>query len=147
MTGHRHVGNDNGARSLNRHLASNIKNFPECVEMFVLDVNGGVIASSDTSNTGKDLSETDYFLNGRKAVYVSDIFREEETGRIAWLVSCPVIDVKVNRLLAVLVSRINPITLSDITTERKIRALGGKITVIADRKKQVRPILSTEAIS
>jgi len=91
-----------------------------------LDVNGKVIASSDTSNTGKDLSETDYFLNGRKAVYVSDIFREEETGRITWLVSCPVMDVKGDRLLAVLASRINPVTLSDITTECRIRALGAK---------------------
>ena len=94
--------------------------------MFVLDVNGRVIASSDASNTGKDLSETDYFLNGRKTVYVSDIFREEETGRITWLVSCPVMDIRGNKLLAVLVSRIDPVTLSDITTERKIRALGAK---------------------
>lgn len=121
-----HTGNNNSDRGLNRYLAAGVKNFPECVEVFVLDVNGRVIASSDASNTGKDLSETDYFLNGRKAVYVGDIFREEETGRITWLVSCPVMDVRGNRLLAVLVSRINPVTLSDITTERKVRALGAK---------------------
>lgn len=118
--------NNNSVRYLNRYLTSVLKNFPECVEMFVLDVNGRVIASSDASNTGKDLLETDYFLNGRKAVYVSNIFREEETGRITWLISCPVRDVKVNRLPAVLVCRINPVTLSDITTERKVRALGAK---------------------
>lgn len=123
---YRQPGNNKSVRDLNRYLTSSIKNFPECVEMFVLDVNGRVIASSDASNTGKDLSETDYFLNGRKAVYVSNIFREEETGRITWLVSCPVMDIRGNKLLAVLVSRINPVTLSDITTERKIRALGAK---------------------
>ena len=123
---YRHTGNNNSDKVLNRYLAAGIKNFPECVEMFVLDVNGRVIASSDASNTGRDLSETDYFLNGRKTVYVSDIFREEETGRITWMVSCPVMDVRGNRLLAVLVSRINPVTLSDITTERKVRVLGAK---------------------
>jgi PAS domain S-box-containing protein len=121
-----HTGNNKSNRNLNRYLAAGIKNFPECVEMFILDVNGRVIASSDTSNTGKDLSDTDYFLNGRKTVYVSNIFREEETGRITWLVACPVMDVRSNKLLAVLVSRINPVTLSDITTEHKIRALGAK---------------------
>ena len=120
------AGNNKNIRDLNRYLTYSLKNFPECVEMFVLDVNGRVIASSDASNTGKDLSETDYFLNGRKTVYVSDIFREEETGRITWLVSCPVMDLRGNKLLAVLASRIDPITLSDITTERKIRALGAK---------------------
>lgn len=78
---YRHPGNNNSARVLNRYLTYSLKYFPECVEMFVLDVNGRVIASSDASNTGKDFSETDYFLNGRKAVCVSDIFREEETGR------------------------------------------------------------------
>jgi len=123
---YRRTGSNHSDRVLNRYLAAGIKNFPECVEMFVLDVDGRVIASSNASNTGKDHSETDYFFNGRKAVYVGNIFREEETGRITWLVSCPVRDAKVNKLLAVLVSRINPITLSDITTERKIRALGAK---------------------
>ena len=123
-TRYRHTGNNNRDRVLNRFLAAGMKNFPECVEMLVLDVNGKVIASSDASNTGKDLSLTDYFLNGRKTVYVSDISREEETGRITWLVSCPVMDVRGNKLLAVLVSRINPITLSDVTTERKMLALG-----------------------
>ncbi len=123
---YRHTGNNKSDRNLNRYLAASIKNFPECVEMFVLDVNGRVIASSDASNTGKDHSENDYFFNGRKAVYVSNIFREEETGRITWLVACPVMDVRGNKLLAVLVSRINPVTLSDITTERKVRALGAK---------------------
>ena len=120
---YRHTSNNNSDRVLNRYLAAGIKNFPECVELFVLDVNGWVIASSDASNTGKDLSET---VNGRKAVYVSNIFREDETGRITWLVSCPIMDVRSNKLLAVIVSRINPVTLSDITTERKIRALGAK---------------------
>lgn len=123
---YRHTGNNNSDRVLNRYLAAGIRNFPECVEMFVLDVNGRVIASSDASNTGKDLSQTDCFLNGQKTVYVSDIFREEETGRITWLVACPVMDIRGNRLLAVLVSRINPVTLSDITTERRIRAMGAK---------------------
>ena len=123
---YRHTGNNNSDKVLNRYLAAGIKNFPECVEMFVLDVNGRVIASSDASNTGKDLSQTDCFLNGQKTVYVSDIFREEETGRITWLVACPVMDIRGNRLLAVLASRIDPVTLSDITTERRIRALGAK---------------------
>lgn len=122
----RHIRNNDRNRVFEGYLATAIENFPECVGMFVLDTNGRVTASSDASNTGKDLSETDYFLNGRKTVYVSDIFCEEETGRIAWLVSCPVMDIRGNRLLAVLVSRINPITLSDITTERRVRAMGAK---------------------
>ena len=123
---YRHTGNKDSDWVLNGRLATDIKKFPECVEMLVLDVNGRVIASSDASNTGIDLSQTDYFLNGQKAVYVSDIFREEETGRIMWLVSCPFRNSRDNSLLAVLVCRINPITLSDITTERKIRALEAK---------------------
>src|SRR4030067_3380840 len=106
---YRHTGNNNIAGGVNRYLAAGIKNFPECVEMFVLDVNGRVIASSVASNTGKDHSETDYFFNGRKSVYISNIFREEETGRITWRVSCPVMDARGNKLLAVLVNRITPV--------------------------------------
>lgn len=102
--------------SLNRRLASGILSaFPECVETLILDMQGRIIASSDASHTGKDLSQTDYFTGGQKSVYVSDIFRDMETGGIDWVVSAPLMDKINGKLLGVLANRIDPNTLSDIT--------------------------------
>lgn len=115
------------AGSLNRYLASGtLPAFHECVETLILDVQGRVIASSDSSHTGKDLSQTGYFVNGRKSAYVSDIFRNTETGGIDWVVSAPLVDNRSGKLLGVLANRIDPHTLSDITTGRNATAFGAK---------------------
>ena len=66
--------------SLSVLIPQKIASLPECVEIVIMDLKGNVIASSDASNTGKDLSQTDYFINGQKSAYVSDIFRNKETG-------------------------------------------------------------------
>ncbi len=113
--------------SLNRHLASNkLPAFHECVETLILNLQGRVIASSDASHTGKDLSQTDYFMSGQKSAYVSDVFRDKDTGEIGWVVSAPLMDKISGKLLGVLANRIDPNTLSDITTGRNAAAFGAK---------------------
>src|SRR3990167_2279485 len=112
---------------LNHHLVFNkLPIFPECIETFIINSNGRVIASSDVSSMGNDFSQTNYFLNGQKFIYVSDIFLDTKTGQIIWVVSAPLIDKITGEFIGVLANRINPKTLSDITTGRKVRALGAK---------------------
>lgn len=115
--------------SLNRYLASGtLPAFHECVETLILDVRGRVIASSDASRVGKDLSQNDYFTNGQKSVYISDVFPDKESGGIDWVVSAPIMDKTNKKLLGVAANRINPRTLSDITTGRNTTAFGAKTT-------------------
>ena len=112
---------------LNHHLVFNkLPTFPECIETFIINSNGCVIASSDVSSMGNDFSQTNYFLNGQKSIYVNDIFLDTKTGQIIWVVSAPLIDKITGEFIGVLANRINPKTLSDITTGRKVRALGAK---------------------
>ncbi len=114
-------------KHLNHHLVFNkLPTFPECVETFIINTNGCVIASSDVSGIGNDFSQTNYFLNGQKSIYPSDIFRNTKTGQITWIVSAPLINKISGELIGVLANRINPKTLSDITTGRKVLALGAK---------------------
>lgn len=112
---------------LNRYVTfAKLPTFPECIETFIMDINGMVIASSSAPNIGKDLSNTDYFFHGQKSAYASDIFREKGTGQITWIVSAPLVDKPGGKLVGVLADRINPQTLSDITTGRDLFAVGGK---------------------
>jgi len=114
-------------KNLNRYLSlSKLPAFPECIETFIIDTNGKVIASSDTSNIGNDRSHSDYFMSGRESVYVSDLFHDSGINQVSWVVSAPLIDKTSSKLMGVLVNRINPKTLSDISTGRDVLALGAK---------------------
>ncbi len=123
----RHPENKQTIEKLNYHLAFNkLPTFPECIETFITNTKGVVVASSDVSSIGNDLSQMSYFLNGQKSIYVSDVFRETKTGQITWVVSAPLTGKISGEFIGVLANRINPKTLSDITTGRKILALGAK---------------------
>ncbi|MFQ6618280.1 MAG: PAS domain S-box protein, partial [Fidelibacterota bacterium] len=112
-------------RSLNLHLAINKQPIiPECVETFIMDLSGRIIASSDSSHVGTDHSRKEYFLKGLESTYVSDVFREPETGRVTWITSTPLTGKLSGELIGVLANRIDPEALSDITTGRKHLALG-----------------------
>ncbi len=114
-------------KHLNHHLVFNkLPTFPECVETFIINTKGCVIASSDISSIGNDFSQMSCFLNGQKSLYLSDIFRDTKIGQIIWVVSAPLTDKVSGEFIGILVNRIHPKTLSDITTGRKVLALGAK---------------------
>ncbi|MBI2470459.1 MAG: diguanylate cyclase [Planctomycetes bacterium] len=116
---------DQAVEDLNYYLLHNkLSTFPECLETFILDPDGRVIASSTISNIGMDYSKTNFFLNGQKSPYMSDIFCETGIEQFAWFVSAPLTGNKSGKLIGILVNRIDPKSLSDITTGRKAHTLG-----------------------
>lgn len=61
-------------RALNRHLRINKMPLDESIRMIaVIDLNGRIIAATDEDEIGRDESEDDYFIHGKKDVYVSDV--------------------------------------------------------------------------
>lgn len=116
---------DQTAEDLNYYLLHNkLSVFPECLETFILDMDGRVISSTAISNIGADHSKTDYFLNGQKSMYMCDVYFESGTEQAAWFVSAPLARDKGGELVGVLVNRIHPKSLSDITTGVKSQTLG-----------------------
>jgi methyl-accepting chemotaxis protein len=75
-------------------IDSIVTELPEFYELFVLDINGIIIASSDQSNVGKDKSKDDYYLGviRDKDAYVKDVYQSSSTGEIGYAVSASIID-------------------------------------------------------
>lgn len=97
---------------------------PEAHEVFVLDPNGRVAASSESKNVGKDLSSVEYFLRGQQAFFPDDVAHDPESGQISWVMMAPVKDATSQHLLGVVACRMGPGTLSALTTGRRILAEG-----------------------
>ncbi len=61
-------------RALIAHLKRNKKPLDKCIRLIcVIDLNGRVIASTDEEMLGTDESKSEYFSNGMKDVYLSDV--------------------------------------------------------------------------
>ena len=118
------VPQDGPLTRLNRHLATHKQPIiPECVETFVLGLNGIVLASSDATAIGADHSGSEYFLAGLDTTFISDVFRRSDTGEMSWVVSTPLKKMDGTHVIGVLVNRIAPAALSDITTGRRSHSL------------------------
>jgi len=88
------------------------------LEASILNKFGQVVVSTEPRLMGSDLSRTDYFLKGRKATLLTDIFYDTLTQRMTWMASSPVVGDD-GTLLGVVVNRIDPHRLTSITNSRK----------------------------
>lgn len=95
---------------------------PEATEVFILDMHGTVMASSSKAHLGVNHASSDYFLKGQQSVFLSDIFREP-SGELTWVVAAPLRSGGEGPV-GILVNRISPRVLSDITTGRRAIMLG-----------------------
>ena len=83
----------------------------EFYEVFVLDSQGMIIASSDESSVGLDRSLDDYFINGKNETYIKDAYFSKTTNSPSIAVSTP-------HAGGVLVGRIDLVVLNEITRDK-----------------------------
>ncbi|HKQ36897.1 MAG TPA: ATP-binding protein [Verrucomicrobiae bacterium] len=94
-------------------------------EIFILGTNGQVIASSVRSNIGTEFSSCEFFQQGGRKFFPGDVSTNTDGGRLTWIMSAPIKDVSPGHVLGVVALRVNPRTLSDLTSGRRIIAEGG----------------------
>src|SRR5258706_915990 len=112
------------ASDLHMSLAQRKERFSESEEIFAMDLRGRIIGSSSPQAIGADYSQSEFFIHGQQAVFVSDVFRDPVTGQITWIIASPIRSRSTDQLIGVLADRINPRQLSDVTTGRRITKMG-----------------------
>ncbi len=112
---------------------------PEYKDLYILDPDGKVVASTDSSEMGKDHSKDEFFLRGKKGTDVILIFREGDDLR-RWLVSQIASDN--NELLGVIAAKIEPTSLLSIVGDYTGLGQTGE-TVIAEPIENGRALFIT----
>lgn len=130
---------------LSKHLAQNKVPLDEDIfETFIVNLDGRIISSSNEESVGMDVSMYDYYQEGRKRVYVSQIRHNygEQTinPQVSGLplrvvcayiaVSAPLKDKITHALIGVLVNKINPDTLNNITIKRNGLGESGEVYLV-----------------
>ena len=91
----------------------------ECLyEVFILDHQGRVVASTDSGNIGLDRSTDAYFVGAQDGPFVKDVYHSKTTGRPSLALSAPLADRASGELLGVLVARLSLDGLNEIVTDR-----------------------------
>ena len=86
-------------------------------DIFVLDVTGIIIASSDEKDIGKDKSNDPYFLEGKEGVFIKDVYISSYKQRKTLAFSAPIFNEKDITFLGVVVIRVSPEVLYDVATD------------------------------
>jgi len=106
-------------------------------EIFVLDSNGKIIASSDESNIGLDMSTDNYFIKGKVESYFKDVYKSELTGKNSFDIATPFNE-------GVLVSRIETTILNDITLDKTGIGETGEVYLVNSEGYAITPLLFVE---
>lgn len=119
------------AEELNRHLMENKKSLdPEIYGTHILDLTGKVVASSEKEVIGNDKSNDVYFLEGKKGMYVKDIYRYSSEGKDLIAFSTPLISRVTKKVIGVIVNRYDLTGLNKITTDREGMGETGEVYVV-----------------
>ena len=92
---------------------------PEALQVFAMDLDGRVVCSSSQSMTGERRASSPYFEQGRQSFCPGDIFRDDKTGELRWIMSAPINDARTGQPLGVVALSIDPLALSLLTTGKR----------------------------
>lgn len=106
-----------GKDELTEHLIKNkLPVIEGMIEVFTIDINGEVVASTNKDNIGLKRGNNPYFLYAKEELFFKDLYFSETLGEKLFTVSAPVI--KDGKFIGVVVGRIKPENLFDITTSK-----------------------------
>lgn len=89
------------------------REIPLFFEISALDVNGEVVASTDSRLLKANFSSEDYFKKAKESVYLGNIeYYDNQTG---YIISSPVLNRNTDKLIGVVVIRIYPQLIYDVT--------------------------------
>jgi signal transduction histidine kinase len=96
---------------------------PEAVEIFCLDRQGRVVASS-AQGPIKTNEFSRIFAKGREEYWPGDVIRDAVTGKILWRMSAPIKEPGNNVVVGVVVLGVDPAALTSLTTGRRVQQEG-----------------------
>ncbi|MBC8470847.1 MAG: sensor histidine kinase [Planctomycetes bacterium] len=100
------------SKCLGRHM----ENEDDLFELFIMDIDGEIIISTDREQEGKYKANRPYFINGTEGVSIQDVYHSLTLGGPALTISSPITD-ETGVVIAVLAGRVNLAQLGQIMRE------------------------------
>jgi signal transduction histidine kinase/CheY-like chemotaxis protein len=102
---------------LANYLTYVVSSVSDAEELFILDLNGKVVLSTNPSQEGLERSEMPYFMSGRRSTSVQPFYTDPITGKTMVTVATPVFDSQ-KRRVGVLAGHLNLARIERIVLER-----------------------------
>ncbi|MFA6320362.1 MAG: methyl-accepting chemotaxis protein [Candidatus Omnitrophota bacterium] len=85
----------------------------------VINTDGKIIASTIAARIGEDASQTDYFTEGKKGLYIKDAYLSTDNGKESFSVAIPLKKRDGGQIVGVLVNRYQTTELNKILSDRE----------------------------
>jgi PAS domain S-box-containing protein len=122
-----------------QRLIRSIKSVVQMYELFILDKNGKIIVSTDKTKEGIDKSEDAYFTEAKNNASIKDIYFSDTVNKITYTVSAPIKDDATSELLGVIVARMDPANLLNITGSKIALGKTGESFLVNSNKYLITP--------
>jgi PAS domain S-box-containing protein len=99
-------------------------------EIFVLNLDGKIVASTEERNIGLDRSSDAYFLGSREGVYIKDAYHSTTTNTRTIAISAPILDDHTKECLGVLVALLDLTSLDQVACDRTGLGKTGEIFIV-----------------
>ncbi|MCZ7392042.1 MAG: GAF domain-containing protein [Candidatus Methanoperedens sp.] len=120
---------------INLNLLRVKREIPEFFEISALDVNGIVLASTESGLLNKNYSEEEFFKKGKEALYLGNInYYDNNTG---YILSYPVFNRSTGRFIGVIAATVYPMFIYDVTNDYTALGESGEALLVQKRGNEV----------
>ncbi len=120
---------------INLNLLRIRREIPEFFEISALDVNGTVLASTESGLLNKNYSEEDFFEKGKEALYLGNIdYYDNKTG---YILSYPVLNRSTGKLIGVVAATVYPKFIYEVTGDYTGLGESGEVLLVRKRGNEV----------
>jgi GAF domain-containing protein/HAMP domain-containing protein len=124
-------GHQNITQTLREDYLESMRAAPVFEEIFLIDLNGKVLVSTDNQQIGRIKLSRDYFTYGIQTPYLTPVYLSDNLGRITLVASSPIQDLN-GETLAVLAGRVNMAVLNEIMVQQAGLGETGEIYLIGE---------------
>jgi len=119
------------SEELSSHLLENKKSLdPDCYKITVLDIEGKIIASTSKDMGRGDKSSDDYFLGGKKGIFIKSVYHSESENKDLIAISAPLLTKTTKEFIGVIVNHYELGGLNEITTDREGMGQTGEVYIV-----------------
>jgi len=122
-----------------QRLDRSIVEVNQIFELFLIDKEGKIVASTDRKNEGQDKSQDLYFTQAKEKIFIKDLYYSETIKKMNYTVSAPISNELTGEFLGTIVARMNPDNLNNILASNIAMGETGENFLINGEKYLITP--------
>jgi len=128
-------------KKVDETLIRTIKNNPKINELFIINTDATIVASSNNKRINQNVAQDDFFIEGKKGPFIRNIYQSPVTKTLVWGISLPIIDDTTGKPMGIVAMRLETAPLYQLIQSQSNLGSTAEVFVVDNNRFLLSPAL------